>query len=288
MADSPPRLLATCWTTAGDAAPQVRDERSPLDLAARMRAAVAAGWQGFGIVHADLVAYRDAHGLASLAELARDTGVERLELEFLGDWWTDGKRRSDSDLVRHDLLTAAEALGVPTIKIAGAMDKAPPEDLMLTELERLAAEAVEHGTRLAIEPMPFSSNIRTIEDGARILEAVGKPSIGLVVDIWHVYRSGTDYAAIPRVLSRASIFVVELNDGAAKPEGTLWDDTIDRRLYPGEGAFDVPAFIRAVHDAGFEDYWGVEIISEAHRTRPIEESLAEVARATRACFHAAS
>jgi sugar phosphate isomerase/epimerase len=288
LATSDPRLLATCWTSAGDAAPQVGDERSPLDMGERMRTAVGAGWSGFGIVHADLVAYRDAHGLESLAALARNSGVERLELEFIGDWWTTGARREASDRVRRDLLDAAEALAVPTIKVAVALEETPPEDLLLTELDRLATEARERGTRVALEPMPFSTSVRTLEDGVRILDALGNPAAGLCVDIWHVFRAGTPYDTIPALLDRDRIFIVELDDGASQPEGTLWSDTVDRRRYPGEGDFDVPAFINAVRATGFDDFWGVEIISEAHRGRPITESLPDVARATLGCFSEAS
>ena len=279
-----PRLLATCWTSAGDAAPQVSDELSPIDLETRMRTAARAGWTGFGLVHADLVAYRDAHGLASLASLAEDCGIERIELEFLGDWWTTGEQRKASDLVRHDLLEAAHALSVPVIKIAPAMDVAPPTDIFLTELDLLVAEAKERGTTVAIEPMPFSSNIRSLDDGMRLIDTLAQDSLGLVVDIWHAYRGGMDYARIPELIPPERIAVVELNDGIREPVGSLWDDTINNRLYPGRGAFDVPAFIQAVQAAGFDGYWGVEMISAEHRSRPISQSLPELAAATRDCF----
>jgi sugar phosphate isomerase/epimerase len=280
---SAPRLLATCWTTAGDAAPKVRDERSPFDLGDRMRAAVAAGFEGFGIVHADLVAYRDANGLDSLRRLAEDSGVQQLELEFIGDWWTDGDLRAASDTVRRDLFEAAAALGVPTVKIAGATDEVPEEGLFHSELHALAEEARGYGVRLALEPLPFAS-IKTIQDGARMLELVGNDNVGLCVDIWHVFRMHTPYSDIPRVLRGDQIFVVELDDGTAEPVGSMWDDTIDRRLYPGRGAFDVPAFIRAIDETGFDGYWGVEVISAAHRARPLSESLTEVRDDVLACF----
>ena len=48
-------LLATCWTTAGDAAPLRGDERSPLPLRERVEAAAAAGFRGIGLLHIDLV-----------------------------------------------------------------------------------------------------------------------------------------------------------------------------------------------------------------------------------------
>lgn len=287
MSGSAPRLLASCWTSAGQAAPGVSDERSPIQMEQRMRAAVAAGWEGFGIVHADLVAFRDTHGLPALAQLARDTGIQRLELEFLGDWWTSGPRRQASDIVRGDLLEAAEVLQVPTIKIAAAMEQPPPDDRFVAELGQLAEQAREAGTRVAIEPMPFSSNVRTVEDALRVLDAVENPSAGLVLDIWHVFRADTDYANLPRVVPGESIFIVELDDGTAAPHGTLWEDTVDRRRYPGHGDFDVPRFINAVRATGFDDFWGVEIISSEHRARPIEKSLTALAESTRACFDAA-
>ena len=58
------------------------------------------------------------------------------------------------------------------------------------------------------------------------------------------------------------VFVVELDDADEQVVGTLWEDTLDHRRLPGEGAFDVPAFIAAVHRAGYRGHWGVEIISE--------------------------
>ncbi|MCS5735175.1 sugar phosphate isomerase/epimerase family protein [Herbiconiux daphne] len=279
-------LLATCWTSAGDAAPQVGDERSPIDLRRRIETAAASGWSGFGLVHADLIAFRETRGgLAELDAILRDNGMGFVELEFLGEWWTEGERRAASDLIRRDLFDAAEALGARTVKVAAAMEDQAIDDpdVFARELDALASEAVEHGTRVALEPMPFSSNLRTVQEGAALLDAIGNPGAGLCIDIWHVYRTQTDYSVVAG-LPRDYVFVVELDDGAAQPTGSLWSDTIDRRRYPGRGDFDVPAFARAVRATGFDGPWGVEIISAEHRARPIEESLPELAREVRACF----
>ncbi|MFB2579788.1 sugar phosphate isomerase/epimerase family protein [Herbiconiux sp. P15] len=302
---SPPRgdaatmpLLATCWTTAGDAAPQVGDERSPLPLRARIETAAASGWSGFGLVHADLIAQRNSQGgLAELSSILRDNGMEHLELEFLGDWWTSGERRAASDRVRDDLLGAAEALGAQTVKIAAEMADpnaggdghaaaAADPEVVLEALDALATRAAAHGTRVALEPMPFCRTIRTVHDGVAVLEAIKNPAAGLCVDIWHVYRTGTDYAELVGI-DRAHIFVVELDDGLREPEGSLWSDTVDRRRYPGRGDFDVPRFVSAIRATGFDGPWGVEIISEEHRARPIEQSLPELTTLVRAALAAA-
>jgi sugar phosphate isomerase/epimerase len=64
---------------------------------------------------------------------------------------------------------------------------------------------------------------------------------------------------------------VEVDDAKAEVEGTLWEDTLFHRLYPGEGAFDIPAFIKAVDTAGFRGAYGVEVINEKYRLLPLKE-----------------
>ena len=64
---------------------------------------------------------------------------------------------------------------------------------------------------------------------------------------------------------------MEIDDAKAEIEGTIWEDTLFHRLYPGEGDFDCPAFIRAVEAAGFRGVYGVEVISETYRKPPVRE-----------------
>jgi sugar phosphate isomerase/epimerase len=114
------RLLATCWTTAGDAAPLRGDERSPIPIRERVEAAAAAGFRGIGLLHADLMPALDRYGVTGLRSLLDDHGIVDLELEVLTDWWATGPARQRSDRVRRDLLTAAEPLGTtPTPNPSG-------------------------------------------------------------------------------------------------------------------------------------------------------------------------
>ena len=76
-------LLATCWTTAGDAAPLRGDERSPLPLRDRIEAAAAAGFRGFGLLYADLLVAERQYGLASIRTMLEDNAILDLELELL-------------------------------------------------------------------------------------------------------------------------------------------------------------------------------------------------------------
>jgi sugar phosphate isomerase/epimerase len=57
------------------------------------------------------------------------------------------------------------------------------------------------------------------------------------------------------------IIGVELNDADELVIGTLFQDTIHRRRYCGEGSFDLSAMITALRTAGWNGPWGVEILS---------------------------
>jgi sugar phosphate isomerase/epimerase len=279
-----PRLLATCWTTAGAASPSGPLTRSPFTVADRIAAAAADGWSGFGLVHADLVEFRRTRPLGELRRLLDDHGVEHLELELIEDWWTDGERRTASDRVRRDVFDAAEAAGAATVKVGPDTSAPADPDRLAESFATLAAEAAEHGTRVALEFLPFAGTLRDLRAGIDLVTRVGHPAGGLCLDVWHVARPGTDYALIAESLPGEHLFAVELDDAAAEPVGTLFEDTVQRRLLPGQGSFDVPAFIAAVRATGFDGPWGVEMLSDRHRGLPLPQALREAREAALACF----
>ena len=120
-----------------------------------------------------------------------------------------------------------------------------------------------------------AANLQNLDERAhRLLDAIveraGQPNGGLCLDIWHFMRGGIDFAKIEG-LPTSMINSVELDDAAAELKGSLWEDTLFHRLYPGEGSFDCAAFIEAVEQAGFRGVYGVEVINQAYRMLPLRE-----------------
>ena len=274
-------LLATCWTTAGDAAPLRGDERSPLPLRERVESAAAAGFRGFGLVYADLVVAERDDGMAGIRSVLDDNGLVHLELELLTDWWADGPRRRRSDEVRRKLLEAAGALGARHVKVAPDVSGEPwDHDRWVAEFAVLAEDARQAGTRVGLEFLPWS-NIRTVHDGLRLVRDAGHDAGGLVIDVWHTERAGTPPAELAGVPLR-HIVGVELSDADAGQVGTLFEDTANRRRLCGEGSFDLQGCIRALRAAGWAGPWGVEILSEAFRRLPVGEAVAAAFATARA------
>src|SRR5690242_1265727 len=182
------KFLATCWTTAGNVAPDQEDQRSPLNLRERVEAARDAGFTGFGLLYADLVEAERDYGLPGIRSLFEDNGISHIELELLTDWWADGPRRATSDAVRVGMLRAIETLGARTFKIGPDVADEPWDlDVWAREFATLAAQADGVGARLGVEPLPWS-NLKTVHDGLRLVEAAGHPAGGLIIDVWHTER----------------------------------------------------------------------------------------------------
>jgi sugar phosphate isomerase/epimerase len=82
-----------------------------------------------------------------------------------------------------------------------------------------------------------------------------------------MFRAHTSYSELAGV-APSEITYVELDDAAAVPVGSLWDDTIHHRLLCGLGDANVPEFIRQVMKTGYDGPFGVEILSSEHRRLP--------------------
>lgn len=265
-------VLASCWTTAGAAHPLTDHEQSPEDIARRVAIAAEAGFTGFGLLHADLVVVRDTIGYPQFRRLLDHHRIKYLELEMLVDWWLDGSRREASDRMRRDLLEAAGVLGARHIKAGGDYTRFDwPTDIIVRELRTLCEQAADVGTRIALEPIPFS-NIRTPQEALRIIEETNHPAAGMLIDVWHVARAGLPYPSVAEVPVEA-ITTIELDDAASEVVGTLIEDTIHQRRLCGAGSFDLTSFVRAVLQTGYSGPWGVEILSHEHRARPIAEAI---------------
>jgi sugar phosphate isomerase/epimerase len=273
-------LMATCWTSAGDAASDRPDRRSPLTLRERIEAASSAGFSGFGLLSADLPAAVAEYRLSGIKTMLADNGITRLELEDIPYWWDDGPHRAQSDRVRHELLQAAEVLGARHLKVTPDGENLPWDPGQWAQkFAELAAQADGVGARLGIEFFPWA-NINSLHEGLKLVEDAGHQAGGVIIDTWHIARANTppsDLASVP--LHR--IIGVELDDADQQVVGTLFEDTVHRRRYCGEGAFDLPGMIAALRTAGWNGPWGVEILSVEHRSVPVDEALRRAAASAR-------
>ena len=126
-------------------------------------------------------------------------------------------------------------------------------------LRAVAEEAARHGIPVALEPMSahFRDDwtlITTLQEAADLADEAGVANIGLVFDTWHLWDTPDLYAELERHSER--IACVHVNDWREPTRS--WCD----RILPGDGVADLPAMLRALHEAGWRGSYDLEVFSD--------------------------
>lgn len=263
-------LSVAFYTIAGETVIGEPFPPSPHSFRELCEAAGAAGYAGIGMLSTDYQRARES-GLspADLRAILADNGLRSFEMEFLSGWYLSGNELERSKRHQDIFFRAADEIGVRLIK--GGVesgDFSRPLDHVAECFAEVSARAAAHGTRFALEPSPFSA-CRDLRTALAIVGGVGAGG-GLMLDIWHVTRCGIPYADLA-ALPAALVVGVEVDDALDEVVGDLWTDTIDHRLLPGDGDFDVAGFIRAVDAAGYGGPITVEVLNRELRQRPLRE-----------------
>jgi sugar phosphate isomerase/epimerase len=206
-----------------------------------------------------------------MKQILDDNGITHIELEFLTDWFVDGERRRASDQERTRLLQAAEVLQARHIKVGDFRGEEAAMDSVIKSFAGLCSDAADHGTRILFELLPVSM-INTLEDTLTMLDGADADNGGLMLDTWHVVKLGIPYGEIPKIPNRF-LLGVELNDGETMtPEGMDFrTQTTEHRKFCGDGDFDLDGFVAAVRRSGYDGPYGIEVLSLANRTLPLDE-----------------
>ncbi len=220
------------------------------DLTTRVSAAAAAGFTGIGLRVAD---YLDA-GMAdgAIRDLLDQHGVRVLELEHNWDWATG------EDPVEEAMFRLADRIGVRQLNVP--MFAAHPLSDLVEPFGALCDRAADHGVLVGFESLPYS-HVRTLGQAWQVVVAADRPSGGIIVDLWHWFRSGAtleDLADLPA----SAITSVQLCDVLPEAGPDLADEARHRRLLPGQGAGDTLGVLRALRDRGITAPVSVEVFSD--------------------------
>jgi sugar phosphate isomerase/epimerase len=281
-------LVGLYWTVSGPVEVHVGREWSLFGWRDRCEEAAKVGFAGIGIWHADLEHVLETHTLAEMKATFDDAGLRHLELEFLMDWFVDpgDERRAASDQQRRLLFDAAAVLEPHHIKIGNIPATPAPLEQVTERFAELCADAAEHhAATIAYEIMPFDPNVRTLDDVITVAAGAGAPNGGIAIDTWHMGKLGIAPEELRRI-PLEHLAWVELSDGQREDMPDPVDETINHRRLPGEGEFDVAAYVDVCRDMGYPGPWGVEVLSEELRNLPMEEIFKRAYETTSAQFRA--
>jgi sugar phosphate isomerase/epimerase len=271
----PDRVLGSYWTLAVGADP-TGDKLCLHDFRVRVETAAKAGFTAMGFWHTDLLANRRKMGFREMKRILDGNGIGEIEVEWLLDWFCADQRRVASDETRKLLLDAAEELGAKHIKIGDLGNDCADVPKMTEEFTLLCRQAGERGTKVLFEMLPAAfSRAPTLDAVLAICKGAGAKNGGIMLDNLHLQRTATPPQDIVRKIPRELPLGVEINDGMLATPVNFVDSVINKRLLPGDGEFDIAAFLHAVWTHGYEGPVGVEVLNEYIRKWPLETAATE-------------
>ncbi|GAA3720561.1 sugar phosphate isomerase/epimerase [Nonomuraea antimicrobica] len=228
------------------------------DLRTRVSSAAAAGFTGIGLRVADYLGAGLAD--ADLRDLLDRHHLRVLELEHTWDW------AAGEDPVEEAVFRFADRIGVRQLNVV--MFAVHPLPDLVRPFAALCDRAAEHGVLVGLEFLPYS-HVRTLGQAWEVVAAADRPNAGIIIDLWHWFRSGAEFEDLAAVPASA-ITSLQLCDVLADAGPDLADEARHRRLLPGQGAGDTPGVLRALRERGVTVPVSVEVFSDDLDARPAE------------------
>lgn len=259
------------------------------NLATDVRVARSAGYDGIELWIPKLIRYLDAgFSTADLRALLGPLRVTMLDtLQPVEDTTHATRAKLVSDTER--MTRVAAALGCPALQVV-ALDRFETDDwpaqrdTLVDVLGQLAQIAHPEGIRLALEPVTFS-RFRSLEQALEVIHAVGSERVGLCLDTWHLWTSGTPWEEVAR-LDPEVIVSVHMSDTNPRT-GAGWRDA-DRTALPGDGILPLEEGVAAIRATGYDGPWSVEMLSEHHWEWDPDVLAAELLRRARSLLSGAA
>jgi sugar phosphate isomerase/epimerase len=173
-----------------------------------------------------------------------------------------------------------EAVAIGTDLLVLVNGPAPDKDIdgarrmVVDGIGAVVDHAAQSGIRLGIEPLHpmFAADrsvIVTLAEAIEIAEQFCSDTVGLVVDVYHVWWDPEVYRQIERAGER--IFGFHVSDWIVP-----LPDTLMGRGLMGDGVIELPRLREAVERAGYRGPIEVEIFNEALWSQPVDNIVRSV------------
>jgi 4-hydroxyphenylpyruvate dioxygenase len=234
------------------------------DLAEKLQAIAAAGFDGVEIFENDLLTF--AGSPREAGRMARDLGLEITLFQPFRDFegLPEPLRARAFDRVRRKFDVMGE-LGAELMLICSSVS---PQalggiDRAAADLRELGEIAATRGLRVGYEALAWGRYVNDHRDAWEIVRRAGHEHVGLILDSFHSLARRIDPQSI-RSIPGDRIFIVQVAD-APRIDMDLLHWSRHFRNMPGEGDLPVIDFVRAVAATGYAGPLSLEIFNDQFR-----------------------
>lgn len=162
----------------------------------------------------------------------------------------------------------AETIGCKYIQLVPLieLDGRPMDEILKitgSNTKKICEIGGKHGVSFQLEAVAWSP-FNSLKNGLALIEEVGMPNLGMVVDTWHFYASGKTTFEEIATMDPSLIYNIHFCDGKALGADGVTDENYLRGYYFEDGDIPLKDYADAIRKSGYEGWWSVELVSAKH------------------------
>lgn len=234
------------------------------DLAEKMTAITAAGFDGIEIFEQDFIAFDGSP--RDVGQMARDHGLTIDVFQPVRDFegMPEAGRARAFDRIERKFDLMGE-LGCPLLLVSSSTHAQAlgGVDRIAADFHELGERAARRGLRVGFEALAWGKHINDYRDAWEVVRRADHPAIGLILDSFHACARKLDLNPIGAIPGDR-IFHVQLAD-APMIEMNIEYWSRHFRVMPGEGDLPLVDFMAAVAATGYCGPIALEILNDQFR-----------------------
>jgi sugar phosphate isomerase/epimerase len=249
------------------------------NLLTDIRIARETGYEGIEIIGSKLYRYLD-HGFTPESLLPHLEGLTVVAMGYVQDIERQEPEEYAALLEECEKMCAlAQKLGAAQVQVlTGPIEpglgleasdsykrimELPWPELMKSTAENLATladMAASYDLSLYLEPLTWT-RMHTLEQALELIDAAERDNVGLLIDFWHHWTSGTTPDDIAK-LDKNLIAGVHFCDSLPLVDGPVTHDL--REVWTGGGNIPLKEWVDAVTSTGYDRWMAAELFSSKH------------------------
>ncbi|HJU49887.1 MAG TPA: TIM barrel protein [Pseudogulbenkiania sp.] len=243
-------------------------------LPEKLEAIAAAGFDGVEIFENDLLYFegtpRDAKRICD------DLGLKIMLFQPFRDF--EGGRR---DKLQHNLDRAErkfdlmQELGTDRILVCSSVqpDVIRDDAVIADDLAQLAERAGKRDILVGFEALAWGRYVNSYRHVWKLVKEVNHPNLGIILDSFHTLSIKDDLSLLSEIPGDKIVFLQMADAPVLAMDVMEWSRHF--RCFPGQGEFDLPAFLAPILQTGYDGPLSLEIFNDGFRAAPTRITAAD-------------
>lgn len=246
-------------------------------LPEKLKAIAAVGFDGVEIFENDLLYFNGSP--ADIRKMCEDLNLEIMLFQPFRDF--EGGAR---DKLAHQLNRAERKfelmaqLGTQRLLVCSNVSAAASRDdaVIAADLHSLAERAAPYGIQIGYEALAWGAHVSSYRHAWDLVKQVDHSNLGIILDSFHTLSINDDLSRLAEIPADKITFVQLADAPLMKMDVLEWSRHY--RNFPGQGDFDVAAFLSPLIANGYRGPLSLEVFNDRFRAAPSVNTTSDARR----------